>query len=310
VLEPEVAWQISSILADNGARTPTFGARSQLVLPGRTAAVKTGTTQNYRDGWTVGYTPSLATAVWVGNDDDGKTMTSSAATAAAPVWNRFMREALDGKPNEEFAKPGSLAQTTLDRLSGKFPTDQSPADQRITEWLANWQIPQGDNRFDDVHVTANVNRETGKLASELTPPELVERRFYFRGRSERPTDPNWERPVQAWLASRGGGAPPTEVDDLYVSANVPSISVSAVFVEGRLHKQQEREAFVACALPHLAPRLMQVPSPIVPTLRGHLPPERAFHLVLRLSTILASVQPPKEVSWYPPPKQLRLLPHL
>jgi 1A family penicillin-binding protein len=234
VLEPEVAWQVANIMADNDARSAVFGTRSQLVLPGRTAAAKTGTTQNYRDGWTVGYTPSLVTAVWVGNDDDGKTMTSSAATAAAPLWNRFMREALDGKPNEDFQRPGSLKETTLDRLSGKFPTDQSPTDQRVTEWLADWQIPQGDNRFDDIHIVANVNRDTGKLAGPLTLPDLIERRTYFKIRSEKPTDPNWENPVQAWAAANGGGNPPTDTEDLYIPGNQPTVSVSGRIVGGKL----------------------------------------------------------------------------
>jgi len=107
VLSPESAYIISNILSDNNARTPAFGSQSQLVIPGYTVAVKTGTTNEKRDNLTVGYTPSYVVGVWVGNNDN-KPMNqylASGVSGAAPIWNLAMRTVLEGTKNEEFTVP-------------------------------------------------------------------------------------------------------------------------------------------------------------------------------------------------------------
>jgi membrane peptidoglycan carboxypeptidase len=103
VLSSDVARKINSILSDNEARTPIFGARSPLYIPGRTVAAKTGTTQEFRDAWTVGYTPSIAVGVWAGNND-GRPMKagSDGVFVAAPIWRSFMDKALNNNINETF----------------------------------------------------------------------------------------------------------------------------------------------------------------------------------------------------------------
>lgn len=103
VLDPQVARKINSILSDNSARAPVFGSANKLVIPGRTVAAKTGTTQEFHDAWTVGYTPSLATGVWVGNNDN-QAMTAGAdgSYVAAPIWNSFMSQVLKNYPQESF----------------------------------------------------------------------------------------------------------------------------------------------------------------------------------------------------------------
>ena len=110
-VEPEVAYQISSILSDNNARSFIFGSRNNLTLPDRPVAAKSGTTENNRDAWTIGYTPQLAVAVWVGNNEPNKTMNRGAdgSVVAAPIWNRFMREYHQGKPVEQFLMGGRYA---------------------------------------------------------------------------------------------------------------------------------------------------------------------------------------------------------
>src|SRR5690606_10224561 len=70
IVKPETAYQITSILRDNRARTPVFGAQSPLSFYDRQVAAKTGTSQDYRDAWTIGYTPSIAVGVWAGNHDN------------------------------------------------------------------------------------------------------------------------------------------------------------------------------------------------------------------------------------------------
>jgi penicillin-binding protein 1C len=226
-IEPEVAYQITSILSDNAARAPIFGTRSNLVLSDRPVAAKSGTTNNNRDGWVVGYTPQISTAVWVGNNEAGKTMTKSAdgSVVAGPIWKRFMQEYLKGKPVEQFVRPDGLKEVTIDRLSGKLPTDQSPTDQRVTDLFAEWQIPKD---FDDVHKKVRVDKVTGKLATDLTPAENIEERFYFKVRSEQPNNPNWEIPVQEWAKANGGSTPPpTESDDLHTEANRPTVKFTS-----------------------------------------------------------------------------------
>ncbi|MFZ2187682.1 MAG: PBP1A family penicillin-binding protein [Candidatus Moraniibacteriota bacterium] len=105
VLEADIAEKINSILSDNIARTPIFGAQSPLAFPiGTTVAAKTGTTQNFRDAWTVGYTPSIAAAVWAGNNDN-RPMRDGAdgIFVAAPIWREFMNTALTRFPKTGFA---------------------------------------------------------------------------------------------------------------------------------------------------------------------------------------------------------------
>ncbi len=106
-VKPEVAWIISNILSDNTARIAAFGPNSSLVIPGRTVSVKTGTTDSKRDNWTIGYTPSLLTAVWVGNNNNTPMdpQLTSGVTGAAPIWHDIMTELLKDKPNEVPPKP-------------------------------------------------------------------------------------------------------------------------------------------------------------------------------------------------------------
>jgi len=103
VLDPQVARKIDSILSDNAARVPIFGPNNLLHLDDRTIAAKTGTTQDWKDAWTVGFTPSLVAGVWAGNND-GKLMYVGAdgSYVAAPIWHSFMAEALKGYPEEKF----------------------------------------------------------------------------------------------------------------------------------------------------------------------------------------------------------------
>ena len=94
VVSPEITAQITNILSDNEARTPVFGANSPLFIPGYQVAVKTGTTQEYKDAWTIGYTEKIAVGVWAGNNDGTPSIRDPAVTLTAPIWNQFMHQAL------------------------------------------------------------------------------------------------------------------------------------------------------------------------------------------------------------------------
>ncbi|MBI5044465.1 MAG: penicillin-binding protein [Candidatus Levybacteria bacterium] len=129
VLPEEVAYIISHILLDNNARADEFGTNSYLRIPGRTVAAKTGTTDEKRDNWTFGYTPSLVVGVWVGNNDytPMNQAIASGATGASPIWHNLMVMALKGKPDEDFKKPENVIALQIDPLGGGLPRDGQPA---------------------------------------------------------------------------------------------------------------------------------------------------------------------------------------
>jgi 1A family penicillin-binding protein len=109
VFNPAAVYQITNILSDNIARQRLFGPNNLLQLPNnRPAAVKTGTTNDNKDAWTAGYTPSLVTVVWVGNFDNTPMNGIEGATGATPIWHYFMDRALQGSPIEHFIQPSGL----------------------------------------------------------------------------------------------------------------------------------------------------------------------------------------------------------
>lgn len=128
VLPTEVAYLISHILLDNVARSDEFGPNSYLRISGKTVAVKTGTTDEKRDNWAFGYTPSVTIGVWVGNNDytPMNQAIASGATGASPIWHNLMTMALKGKPNEEFKKPDNIIALQIDPLAGMLPKDGQP----------------------------------------------------------------------------------------------------------------------------------------------------------------------------------------
>lgn len=105
IIDKNVALTISDILSDNVARTPIFGANSSLYFPDRQVAVKTGTTNNFRDAWILGYTPNIAVGAWNGNNDNTPINKKSAGMLVAPMWHEYMNEILKDFPNEPFLKP-------------------------------------------------------------------------------------------------------------------------------------------------------------------------------------------------------------
>ncbi len=123
VLSEEVAFLISHILLDNNARSLAFGPSSWLNIPGRTVAVKTGTTDEKRDNWTFGYTPSYVVGVWVGNNDNTpmNAAIASGITGASPIWNKIMTLVLKHTPEESFAKPDNVVALQVDSFAGGLP---------------------------------------------------------------------------------------------------------------------------------------------------------------------------------------------
>ncbi|MFZ1019963.1 MAG: transglycosylase domain-containing protein [Minisyncoccia bacterium] len=224
VLPKNTALTISDILSDEKAREPTFGVDSALYIPGRDVAVKTGTTNNDKDAWTIGYTPSLVVGVWAGNNDDTP-MKSGGVAVAGPIWNKFMTAALATLPNESFEKPNLEVD----------PTQVKPVLRGF------WQ--GGENFF--------IDKISGKLATENTPKETLEEKvitnvhsiLYWVDKNNilgpAPADPesdpqfdHWEIPVQNWWAQNKNKYPvvtladkPTQTDDIHIEQNKPAVSI-------------------------------------------------------------------------------------
>jgi 1A family penicillin-binding protein len=113
-LSTKTAYQITDVLSDNNARTPAFGARSVLVIPNQQVAVKTGTTNNLRDNWTVGYTQDRVVAVWVGNNDNTPmSYVASGVTGASPIWNKIIRLTLSDDKPHQFSTPEGMVRVKI-----------------------------------------------------------------------------------------------------------------------------------------------------------------------------------------------------
>ena len=133
------AFLVTDMLSDNEARTPSFGPNSALTLSDRPVAAKTGTTNDYRDNLTMGYTPQLVTGVWVGNSDNSPMQNVSGVTGAGPIWHDFMQAAHAGEPVVAFAPPPGVRQVEVCADTGTLPSEACPA--RRTHWFAEDRPP-------------------------------------------------------------------------------------------------------------------------------------------------------------------------
>jgi penicillin-binding protein 1C len=218
VLETNTARQINDILSDNEARAYTFGESNYLTLGERPVAAKTGTTNGYKDAWTIGYTPYLLAGVWAGNSD-GSPMKQGASSSqvAAPVWNAFMREATKDDPIEAFREPDVIL------------TDKPVLDGQAS-----------------LAMVYKIDTVSGKLATEFTPEELIEEMEFSSPhsilhyvdkddpRGPEPEDPTvdsqyewWEEAIVAWAEREEITLrpPPTEEDDVHTPENNPSVAL-------------------------------------------------------------------------------------
>ncbi len=141
VLKTNTTNILSDILSDNEARTPTFGSNSILNIPGREVAVKTGTTNDNKDAWTIGYTPSVAVGVWVGNNDN-KPMKKGGAALAGPIWNAVMTEALKKTTVENFKNPEVIDPSLSPILRGVWQGGETFTIDSISKGLATIYTPE------------------------------------------------------------------------------------------------------------------------------------------------------------------------
>jgi membrane peptidoglycan carboxypeptidase len=154
VLDTQTARQINNILSDNNNRAPIFGYNSPLHIEGYDVAAKTGTTQNLKDGWTVGYTPFAVVGVWIGNNDSSPT-NDSGVGLAAPMWNKIIQKIITSHSIENFTPPDQIASTNpvllgqlpqgdtntiLYYINKNNPLGPKPENPSIDSQYALWQI--------------------------------------------------------------------------------------------------------------------------------------------------------------------------
>jgi len=222
VIDENIARTTTNVLSDNGARAYAFGLGSPLQLGGRPVAAKTGTTNDYHDAWTVGYTPSLVAGVWGGNNDNEKMHRGAGgSTVAAPIWNAFMRRVLEGQPIESFTPP-SIGSTGKAILDGQLESK-----------------------------TVVIDKASGKLATEYTPESFREEKtfagyhsilhYVSRGNplGDPPINPEndpaykkWEDAIVTWVNKQKEdgldiemGIAPTEKDDIHLPENFPTVRI-------------------------------------------------------------------------------------
>ncbi len=214
VLKPEYAFLIADILSDNNARSDVFGINSLLNIPGRKVAVKTGTTNDKRDNWTVGGTPQVVVGVWVGNNDNSPMkQVASGISGASPIWREILLAALEGKPSEGFAVPSSIVTATVDSISGFRAHDDFPS---RTEYFVKGTEP-GD---DPVHLKLKLCKSEGKLATEghIASGDFEEKEYLkFAENDPVSTDGvnRWQAGIDAWIAAHDDPRyhPPTDKCD-------------------------------------------------------------------------------------------------
>ena len=201
IVAPQLAYLLNDVLSDREARLAAFGSYSKyLILDDRPVAAKTGTTNNYWDAWTIGYTPQMVVGVWVGNTDNKQMNKVPGSLGAAPILHQVLAYAMQGKPVETWLEPPGMTRVEVCVPSGLLPTDDCPTRRR--ELFIAGTEPTA---YDTVHRAFEVNRETGKLATQYTPRDLIERRVYTIFPPE----------AADWVREASIPQPPTQYDDAY-----------------------------------------------------------------------------------------------
>lgn len=223
VLDQQSARLTNSILTDNSARAFIFGARSPLILSDRPVAAKTGTTDGFRDGWTMGGTPSLVAGVWVGNNDNTPMKPGSdGVVVAAPIWHAFMAKAVAGTKVERFPNPKKTTATkpvlTGKILNGTPINVDSVTGKRIPDsCLAAWPPPFVQQKtVKELHTILYYVVKDGPNGPAPSNP------------SADPQFTRWEEPVQKWATDHGytQGAPSNESCDLRTDAGRPTVTIT------------------------------------------------------------------------------------
>lgn len=200
VLDEKVAFLINQVLSDNNARLLTFGPNSYLNLGSRAVAVKTGTTNNLRDNWTVGWTRDVVIGVWVGNNNnDPMRNVASGVSGAAPIWRREMLEYLSKTPDRPWDTPKGVSQVDVDKISG-YPAHDGFDSYK--EWFIDGSLPTGD---DPIHTKIQVCKgQPDKLANsvQIAQGNFDTKEVIIAKEKDPLTAKNlWQKAIDGWVAT-------------------------------------------------------------------------------------------------------------
>jgi membrane peptidoglycan carboxypeptidase len=215
VIDPRIAYQVTSVLSDAGARPNEFWS-SVLSVPGFQAAAKTGTSNKCleRDAkgnckqrkpdnmWTMGYTPNLVVGVWIGNADaTALSDKAEALSVAAPIWKDFMTKAQKEleNPKTTFTMPSGLVQPQISGLSGELPSECTPIELRRSDIFLQEKSPK---LQDPACRRVEIDKVTNLLASDSCPPEAREMKSFYVPYTVVP--PPIDKQVMAWVTARAG----------------------------------------------------------------------------------------------------------
>lgn len=198
VVEAAPQYLLNNVLSDPSPRPAAFGSFAKyLSLPDRPAAAKTGTTNNFFDGWTMGYTPQLAVGVWVGNSNNTPMKNTPGSLGAAPIMHATLAKGMEGLPVQGWEEPPGIQRVRVCVPSGLLPTPDCPS-TTVGLFLAGKAPTQQDN----VYQAFEINPNTGKRASACTPPDQMQRVVYQ-------VFPSY---AADWVRDQGLPQPPLEVD--------------------------------------------------------------------------------------------------
>ncbi len=215
VLSKEIAFIISHILSDNNARSQAFGTNSYLNV-GKTVGAKTGTTNDKRDNWTVGFTKSASVGVWVGNNDNSpmNPKIASGMTGASPIWNKIMKDVLTRKKDGIIDKPDNVIALQIDALLGGLPKEGNPI---RSEYFVKGTEPTDISPF---YEKIKISKNTGKLANdiEIKAGEYEEKEFIIITENDPISNDGknrWQEGIDAWVSQFADARfkPPSEKSD-------------------------------------------------------------------------------------------------
>ena len=192
-LDEKVAFLISDILSDDGARSAVFGAGSLLKIPNFTVAAKTGTTDDKRDNYAMGYTPSVVVGVWVGNSNNEKMneYIASGITGASPIWHEFMVQYLKDKKDEKFEVPKDVEKMEIDELTGGLPYEDMP---KRSEWFIKSTQPTAKS---DWYTKLEICKIDGRITNqECKDADETEIKSFIKITD---TLSEWQSATDAWI---------------------------------------------------------------------------------------------------------------
>ena len=197
-LSEETAFLISDILSDNGARSAVFGPDSLLNISGYEVAVKTGTTDDLRDNYAVGYTPNIAIGVWVGNNNnEAMSEVASGITGATPIWHNAITAYLNGNTQDTFEPPATVEKVTVDSLTGALPFEEYAS---RPEWIVKGTEPTAPSEW---YQKLEVCKFDDKLAnSSCREHDDTRIESYVVVKAE---FPEWQPSVDAWIGENFTG---------------------------------------------------------------------------------------------------------